>query len=243
MDYGTVMIDLLEIMSPKTSTCSSFSLSHAGIHPLWTAIGVVPLLPNSTSIPTPRSPASSQYSTTTATHLSSDTTSSDATFHSTALKEPIRQGSAAWHALKINQQQGQGQVGRNQSSPSYGQIHAPGAGLVGTPASRGDGSESKDADHPGITDREYLRIIDDLLSTKRLNKLGKGIKLPSTEREGLRKLILAICGEGVERYVGFPGLQIRILTRTDLVKVARANQREMLVGLTSVAKRMRLLRS
>jgi hypothetical protein len=54
----------------------------------------------------------------------------------------------------------------------------------------------------GVGEVEYLRVIEEALRMKGLNgNTGEGekVKIPRTEREGVRRLILAICGEGLKR--------------------------------------------
>lgn len=190
--------DLTQYMSTGTSVNpnSMFNLTHQGIWGIWTGQISPPSLASSPAVPPPRNARGSSSNSRNGNHSADP-----------AVREPIRQGSAAWASLKSQNQPSQSHLSAGNinsgSGATAGLSNFRPRTLSSNSRARNSGILNSASQIPPPSD-EYLAMVTGLYQQKVENGKG-GIStrqsLPSGNRTACRRMILALCESGDHHYL------------------------------------------
>ena len=157
-------------MPPATSTYREYDLSHYGLYPLWLSMNLtVNTEEDSHNTPSRPPTSSSNYLTPPVGPELPASTGSTG-----SRRETVKQGSSAWS-----------NVARSSNTPSPGQ--------------KGHSSQNlPDAEQEDRFKEAVLAINEKRSTNGQLGSIGSG-KLPPTEKEAQRRMMVVICGEGRDK--------------------------------------------
>lgn len=156
-------------MPPSTSTYREYDLSHYGLYPLWLSLNLT--RPSDDSHITPPRPTTSSSHRTPPVGPELPPSSGS----TGSRRETVKQGSSAWS-----------NVSRSPNTPAP--LHKPGNSPQNLPS-----QEQENAFQEAV-----LAINEKRSDNGRVGGIGRG-KLPPTDKEAQRRMMVVICGEGREQ--------------------------------------------
>jgi hypothetical protein len=156
-------------MPPSTSTYGDYDLSHYGLYPLWLSLQLDQRSKDNVNTTPPRPTTSSYLTPDSGPELPTSTPSTG------SRRETVKQGSSAWS-----------NVTRSPQTPSPVQKTGNSPQNLPTPEQENGFRDAVQA----INDRRA--------DSGHLGSLGAG-KLPETEKEAQRRMMVVICGEGRDK--------------------------------------------
>jgi len=167
-----LIADLITVMPPSTSTYREYDLSHYGLYPLWLSLNLTRSNEDSnTTPPRPTATSSSHLTPPVGPELPASSNSTG------SRRETVKQGSSAWS-----------NVARSTNVPSP--VQKSGNSPQNLPS----------AEQENGFQEAVLAINEKRTDNGQLGSIGSG-KLPPTDKEAQRRMMVVICGEGRDKAV------------------------------------------